>query len=268
MHNTLNADAMPEIHRLFENIHHQAHNGSDLKPIVPGLSQYGAVLYQNYYPNNIPENLKNEINVGINILSKLTSVISAAVMAKNNDHSLANYDFSIWKNIISVLIPAFFSDPLSGDKSINTTVKGKHIIDTFLDATNNSNLADNSQLHLFLQSLGQSLSQEITTDIATYNILASCSIHNLVQAPSGELTYQPQLKVYYIPFQPTQKEILTSCQAIHKINLDFSIPVIGATFAISKYINNESFKTKVNNFLNKFEAQSIEAESTYFSGAF
>lgn len=265
----LNIEAIEKAHNHFEEIHGGVLKANEeAKPIVPGLSQYGAVQYQTYQLNKATPELKNEVETGKQLMERFVAVASAAVLAKGGGDNYKNYDFNIWKEIVNVLLPAFFTDPISGNKSLNTTVKGIDVAKNVINFACSVIAGNVTAFASFLNSFGNGLSTEMKKTTADYNYLYSYSTHDLFKNESGVVFYKPNFLVYGTHFSQEQKKISTSCGSYNDVKLDFSVNTVGGTFRINEYMNNPTFKQQVDDFLNKFEGKSIDDADSYFSGIF
>ncbi|AIR66023.1 hypothetical protein [Cedecea neteri] len=240
---------------------------SDKPPLVPGLSQDGAVQYQTYQFNDAPANLKKQVEAGRVLMERFVGVASAAVN-KKAPNSADKYNYKEWKEVTQQLINAFFTDPVSGDKSLDTSVKGIEIAKTVIEFACSVIAGNVTAFAAFLKGFGDGLSAEMNKTTADYNYLYAYSTHDLFKDNSGNIFYKPSFLVYGTYFSQAQKKIATSCGSYNEVNLKFGVNTVGGTFKIEEYFNNPTFKKRVDDFLDKYEGKAIDETDSYFDGIF
>lgn len=236
-------------------------------PLVPGLSADGAVQYQTYQFNDAPESLKEQVKVGRVLMERFVGVASAAVN-KKAPNSADKYKYDQWKEVTQSLTSAFFTDPVSGDKSLNTSVKGIEVAKSVIEFACNVIAGNVTAFADFLKGFGNGLSAQMSKTQADYNYLYAYSTHDLFKDSSGNLFYKPSFLVYGTYFSQEQKSISTSCASYNEVNLKFGVNTVGGTFKIEEYMSNKEFKKKVDDFLDKYEGKSIKDTDSFFEGIF
>ncbi|PKE28088.1 hypothetical protein CWS43_23475 [Rahnella sp. AA] len=237
------------------------------QPLVPGLSADGAVQYQTYQFNDAPESLKEQVKVGRVLMERFVGIASAAVN-KKAPNSEDKYKYDQWKVVTQSLISAFFTDPVSGDKSLNTSVQGIEVAKNVIEFACNVIAGNVTAFADFLKGFGNGLSAQMSKTQADYNYLYAYSTHDLFKDSSGNVFYKPSFLVYGTYFKQEQKSISTSCASYNEVNLNFGVNTVGGTFKIEEYMSNMEFKKKVDEFLDKYEGKSIKDTDSFFDGIF
>ncbi len=235
--------------------------------LVPGLSADGAVQYQTYQFNDAPKDLQEQVKIGRQLMERFVGVASAAVNKKAPKNA-DKYNYAIWKEVTQQLTNAFFTDPVSGDKNLDTSVKGIDIAKNVIEFAGNVIAGNVTAFATFLKSFGNGLSAEMNKTTADYNYLYAYSTHDLFKDSSGNIFYKPSFLVYGTFFSQEQKTISTSCASYHEVHLQFGVNTIGGTFKIEEYMSNKSFKDKVDHFLDKYEGKTIQETDSYFDDIF
>ncbi|ELY3083147.1 hypothetical protein ACV822_000474 [Klebsiella aerogenes] len=264
-----NENAVQSAHEYFRKIYDlkDAEVLSEDLPLVQGLSKEGAVQYQTYQFNDAPEALKEQVKVGRLLMERFVGVASAAVN-KKAPSSTDKYNFEQWQEVTKHLTNAFFTDPVSGDRSLNTSVQGIEIAKSVINFACNVIAGDVTAFANFLKGFGDGLSAQMSKTQAAYNYLYAYSTHDLFKDQSGNVFYKPSFLVYGTYFSQEQKKISTSCASYNEVNLNFGVNTIGGTFKIEEYMSNDKFKAAVDDFLDKYEGKSIKDTDSYFDGIF
>lgn len=265
----LNKQAINAAFKHFEGIHGKRLSKTDEAfPIVPALTPDGAVQYQTYQFNEAPEELQEAVKIGKVLMERFVAIASAAFFRKGGGDSPENYKFEVWNEVVRRLLPAFFTNPVSGDRKLHTTVKGVDIAQQVINFAGSVVAGNVADFASFLKGFGEGLSLEMSKTEAEYNYLYSYSTHNIFQNDSGVIFYEPKLLVYGTHFSHHQKDITTSCGSYESIELDFKVFTIGGNFRIEQYMSDDNFKKEVDNFLTEFEGKNIADTKSYFSGIF
>ncbi|GBO47684.1 hypothetical protein [Pectobacterium versatile] len=265
----LNEKAIQDVDLYFQNIHGPEGRlaSNETFDIVPGLSKDGAVQYQTYQFNEAPKHLQKQVKAGRILMERFVAVASAAVNKKAPSNK-EKYHCDIWKEVSNQLIPAFFTDPIKGEQNLNTTVKGVEVAKSVIQFAGNVIAGNVTGFATFLQNFGNGLSAEMNKTQANYNYLYAYSTHDLFQDTSGNVFYKPRFLIYGTHFKQEQKKIATSCASYQEVNLEFGVDTVGGTFRIEEYFSNETFKKKVDNFLDKYEGKAIDDADSYFDDIF
>ena len=264
-----NEKALAELHNYLDDIFAaKGLTGAEAeRSLVPGLTQFGAVQYQTYQFNDAPKDLQDQVTTGRVLMERFVAVASAAVNAKSKTDS-GKYDFKAWREVTQMLANAFFTDPVSGNKSLKTSVKGIEIAKNVIDFAGSVIAGNVIGFAQFLTVFGKGLNAEMQKTSASYNYLYAYSTHDLFKDPSGNIFYKPNFFVYGTFFSQEQRNITTSCGSTSSVELNFTVDTAGGTFRIQQYMADPNFRGQVDNFLKKYESGSIKDTDSYFEGVF
>jgi hypothetical protein len=261
-------DPLEKLHNYFEAIYGDIRKESQERDIVPPLTKDGALQYQTYQLNDAPKSLREQVEIGRIIMERFVGVASAAVNAKNTKTPANRYKFQDWGEVTSHIFDAFFTNSITGDKSLKTEVAGIKIAKTVIDFACSVIAGDVTSFSKFLKGFGEGLNAKMTKTKGNYNYLYSYSTHGLFKDASGNIFYTPTFCVYGTYFNQEQKKIVTSCSSFETVDLSFSVNTTEAKFKIEQYMTDKKFKNSVDNFLDKFEGKAIKNTESYFEGIF
>lgn len=231
----------------------------------------GLVSYVVVSSNPPPQEIKDLYDQIAPVMEGLTNVVTSAVIIQAGTDDNKKHNPDIWKTPMNQMCKAFCAGFSEESQSYNKTVKGVEVATSFLNILMEAAISQGAALSgfvKFLQSQGETMRAQSSSEGDGYLYASVSIVHEIFQATDGRWIYVPKFKSYFTKFSRETFKVTTSCGSYDSYKFNFDLQVMTGAFMVESWKNFPSFRDQVKKFIEKFQKANIKDSENYFDGIF
>lgn len=265
--NPASSSLIEEAHSYFDNLG-LAESGN-LDPNMQDSD--GLVSYVVVSSNPPPQEIKDLYDQIAPVMEGLTNVVASAVIIQAGTDDNKKHNPDIWKTPMNQMCKAFCAGFSEESQNYNKTVKGVEVATSFLNILMEAAISQGAALSgfvKFLQSQGETMRAQSSSEGDGYLYASVSIVHEIFQATDGRWIYVPKFKSYFTKFSRETFKVTTSCGSYDSYKFNFDLQVMTGAFMVESWKNFPSFRDQVKKFIEKFQKANIKDSENYFDGIF